>query len=131
MTASPFLAVLDPAVLATSYGVSDPTPAELVLLQHRGVLQLLVGSALIWAAFVPAVRIPAAAATIVSKGMAVFLFVSTPGSIQGELDRNLTFDVISSILLLGVIADTLVRRRRIGLREPGMQEVRSVPQPGA
>ena len=127
MTASPFLAVFDPGVLASSYGVTDPSPAELALLQHRGVLQLIVGVVLVWAAFAPAVRIPAAVATIVSKSLAVFLFVSTPGSIEGELGRNLVFDVVCSVLLLGVIADTLVHRRT----RPRSPEEHLTPAAGA
>lgn len=118
LTASPGLAVVQPEALTTSYGVSGPSPAELALLQHRGVLQFLVGAVLIWSAFAPAVRVPAAVVTIVSKSMAVYLFTSTPGAVQGQMGRNLVFDVVCVVLLLGVVAVSVAHRRAPGPREP-------------
>ncbi len=52
LTATPVLSLVNPSQLE-AYGVIDPDPIVLTLLQHRGIFQLLLGAALVWAALRP------------------------------------------------------------------------------
>ncbi|GAB2651912.1 hypothetical protein [Kribbella swartbergensis] len=86
-----------------SYGIVDPDPMVLTLLQHRGVFQLLAGAALVWVAFRPDLRIPIAAGVIVAKGAALLLTFSRPEA-QEQASRFIQgFDVVSVAVLLAII----------------------------
>ncbi|MFD0888920.1 FecCD family ABC transporter permease [Streptosporangium algeriense] len=67
VTTLPVLALVNPSMVGTTYGVTDPGPMVLALLQHRGVLQLLLGAALLWAVLSPPVRLAASLAAILAK----------------------------------------------------------------
>jgi membrane glycosyltransferase len=108
-TAVPVLAVIDPSQLA-SYGVTEPEPMELTLLQHRAVFQLLAGTALVWAAFRRDVRVPVALAVIVSKGSALLLTVTRPEAQALANPAIQLFDLACVVILSWLVVSTLVRR---------------------
>lgn len=106
-TALPALALVRPDQLESSYGVTDPDPMLLTLLQHRGMLQLLAGAALVWAAARPGVRIPVAAGVAVAKTTALVLTATRPEA-QAQASQVIQgFDVVCVIALLVIIAGTL------------------------
>lgn len=111
LTAFPVLALVDPTQLE-SYGVSDPDPIVLTLLQHRGVFQLLLGAALVWAAFRPGVRVPVAVGAITSKGAALALTASRPEVLAESSPVAMVFDPVCLVLLTALLVDTAVGRRR-------------------
>ncbi len=117
LTATPVQSLFDPAQLE-SYGVVDPDPIVLSLLQHRGVLQLLLGAALVWAAFRPGVRVPVAIGTIVSKGASLALTLSRPRDVAETSSVPLIFDAICIVVLMALLLDTALRARRIEPPEP-------------
>ncbi|MBU2663748.1 hypothetical protein KOI35_09530 [Actinoplanes bogorensis] len=102
-TAVPVIAVVQPGQLESSYGVTDPAPMVLTLLQHRGVFQLLAGLALIWAAFRPAVRVPVAIGVIVAKSSALLLTVTRPEA-QALVSTPIQVFDVACIALLALIA---------------------------
>lgn len=110
-TAIPVMALIDPGQLE-SYGVTDPGPVLLTLLQHRGIFQLLLGAALVWAAFRPDVRAPIAVAAIVSKGGALALTLSRPEALENSSAVAMVFDPICLLLLGVMLADILLGTRR-------------------
>jgi hypothetical protein len=106
-TAVPALALVRPDQLESSYGVTDPDPMLLTLLQHRGMLQLLAGAALIWAAVRPGVRIPVAVGLVVAKTTALLLTATRPEA-QAQASAFIQgFDVVCVVVLLAIIAGTL------------------------
>ncbi|ADB31042.1 conserved hypothetical protein [Kribbella flavida DSM 17836] len=110
LTATPALALVDPGQLA-SYGVSDPDPVVLTLLQHRGIFQLLLGAALVWAAFRADVRVPVAIAAVVSKGGALMLTLFRP-DVRAEASAvAMVFDPICIVLLTALLVHVAVRTR--------------------
>lgn len=106
-TAVPALALVQPDQLESSYGVTDPDPMLLTLLQHRGMLQLLAGAALIWAAARPGVRIPVALGLVVAKTTALALTASRPEAQDRASAFIQGFDVVCVVALLWIIAATL------------------------
>jgi hypothetical protein len=122
-TAFPVLSVFQPAQLESTYGVADLEPMALTLLQHRGVLQLLAGMAMVWAAFRPEVRMPVAAAVIVAKGSALALTVTRPEA-QAMANPAIQLFDLASIAILAVIAIRSLRaeRRAPHGREAAVQE---------
>lgn len=111
LTATPVLSLVSPAQLE-SYGVVDPDVIVLTLLQHRGVLQLLLGAALVWAAFRPDVRVAVAIAAVVSKGAFLALILSRPEARAESSAVAMVFDPISIVLLGVLLIDIGVRARR-------------------
>jgi hypothetical protein len=111
LTTVPALALVDPTQLE-SYGVVNPDPIVLTLLQHRGVYQLLLGSALVWSAFRPEVRVPVAIGAITSKGVALALTVSRPEVLAESNPVAMVFDPICLALLTALLVDIGVGRRR-------------------
>jgi hypothetical protein len=107
-TAVPVLALFRPEQLE-SYGIVDPKPMVLTLLQHRGVFQLLAGAALAWAAFRRDVRLPIAAGVIVSKSVALGLTFSRPEAQQQASAFIQGFDLVSIAVLVAIIATTGLR----------------------
>ncbi|SCE77220.1 hypothetical protein GA0070607_1374 [Micromonospora coriariae] len=102
ITATPALALFWPRLLASSYGLSDPDPMTTALLQHRGVLQLALGAAIIWGAFFLPVRVPAAATAVITKTAFLALTVV---DVRMRADMNLislVFDPLA-IVILGVV----------------------------
>lgn len=82
------------------------------LLQHRGIFQLLLGAALVWAALRPDIRVPVAIAAIVSKGVALALTVSRPDVLAESRAVAMVFDPICLVLLTALLIHTGVRARR-------------------
>lgn len=109
-TAIPVQSLVNPSQLE-SYGVIDPDPIVLTLLQHRGIFQLLLGAALVWAALRADVRVPVAIAAIVSKGVALALTVSRPEVLEESSAVAMVFDPICIVLLTALLIDTGVRSR--------------------
>jgi hypothetical protein len=116
-TALPVLALVQPGQLESSYGVTDPDPMVLTLLQHRGMLQLLAGAALVWAAVRPAVRIPIAIGVVVAKTTALGLTMIRPEA-QAEASAVIQgFDVVCILALLAILVASYSRRPSIQLQE--------------
>lgn len=111
LTTFPVLSLVDPTQLA-SYGVVDPDPIVLTLLQHRGIFQLLLGGALVWSALRPDVRVPVALATITSKAGALLLTVSRPEVLAEASTVAMIFDPICIGLLGAMLVGIAVRARR-------------------
>ncbi len=106
-TALPVLALIRPDQLESSYGVTDPDPMVLSLLQHRGMFQFLAGAALIWAAARPGVRVPVAAGVVVAKATALAL-TATRAEAQAQASTLIqVIDVACVIALLAIIVGTV------------------------
>lgn len=112
-TAMPVLALVNPGQLA-SYGVIDPDPIVLTLLQHRGVLQLALGASLVYAAFKPNIRVAVALAAIVTKGGALLLTASRPEVLAEASQVMLVFDPLCILLLGAILVDIARNRSRSG-----------------
>lgn len=108
-TAVPVLVVVDPAQLAT-YGLTEPEPMVLTLLQHRGVFQLLAGAALVWAALRPDVRVPVALGVVVAKCSALLLTVTRPEAQALAAPGIQLFDLAAVVVLVLVVVVQLRRR---------------------
>jgi hypothetical protein len=116
-TALPVLALVQPGQLESSYGVTDPDPMVLTLLQHRGMLQLLAGAALVWAAVRPAVRVPISLGVVAAKTTALALTVIRPDA-QAQASAVIQgFDIACVIALLAIAVASRSRRPSIRLRE--------------
>ena len=116
-TALPVLALVQPGQLESSYGVADPDPMVLTLLQHRGMLQLLAGAALVWAAVRPAVRVPIALGVVAAKTTALALTMIRPDA-QAQASAVIQgFDIACVIALLAIVVASYSRRPSIRLRE--------------
>ncbi|TMR21393.1 hypothetical protein ETD86_15280 [Nonomuraea turkmeniaca] len=111
ITALPAVAIVNAGILDWNYGVSDPPPTTLALLQHRGMLQLLLGAALTWAAFHPPVRLGAALAAVAGKSTFLTLMLPNPAIRAGLAPSGIVFD-LTCIVVLGLLAAYLVMRRR-------------------
>lgn len=109
-TAVPVMALFQPEQLE-SYGIVDPEPMVLTLLQHRGVFQLLAGTALVWAAFRRDVRLPIAAGVILSKSVALALTFSRPEAQEQASGFIQGFDLVSIAILVVIIVSTAVGPR--------------------
>lgn len=112
LTMTPVFVLVDPGRLA-DYGVTAPDLIELTLLQHRGVLQLVLGAALVLAAFRADLRVPVAVAAIVSKGAAVLLTVSRPEVLAEASPVAMVFDPICIALLAALLVDRALARTRV------------------
>lgn len=112
ITATPALALIDTYALEVTYQVTGAGPMEVALLQHRGMLQLVLGAALVWAAFFPPARIAASAAAITTKATFLALILPDP-ELRGDLALFSTvFDLTCIVVLTGLIAHRLAGRRR-------------------
>lgn len=123
LTMTPALALVDPAALG-SYGVVDPAPPTLSLLQHRGVLQLALGAAIVWAAFDARVRVAILLGATLTKSAGVLLTVTRP-EVYAVASGNvgLWFDLVCLVVLPTVAVLTLARG--------GIEEPSSPPPTGA
>ncbi|PXY25849.1 hypothetical protein DI005_07020 [Prauserella sp. PE36] len=99
ITASPALALLDTYTLEWTYGITDPDAMTQALLQHRGMLQLLLGGALVWAAFFRPARIPAAIGAIAGKVTFLSLILPDPGLRADLATFSTVFDLACIVLL--------------------------------
>lgn len=115
ITATPALALVDAYTLEVTYQVTEPEPMALALLQHRGMLQLVLGAALVWAAFFPPVRIGAACAAIATKATFLALILPDPALRSDLAPFSTFFDLTCIVLLTGLLAreiDRAAKRRR-------------------
>lgn len=108
-TTTPVLAVLNPAQLE-SYGVIDPNSIVLTLLQHRGLLQFVLGAALVYAAFKPDIRVAVALASIFTKGGNLLLTYLRPEVFAEASTVAMVFDPLCIVLLVAILVD--IGRRR-------------------
>ncbi|MCP9944745.1 hypothetical protein LUX12_08075 [Streptomyces somaliensis] len=107
----PAVVAVAPSRISTAYGISidGAHSADLtVLLRHRAVLLGLVGIALLCAAFIPSLRVPAMVAGAVSMGTFLLFAYATP-ALNSATMRVARID-IAAIALLAVAA-TLVWRK--------------------
>lgn len=111
ITALPALALIDSYALEWTYGVTDPEPMTLALLRHRGMLQLLLGAALVWAALWPPARLPSAIAAIAGKGTFLLLILPDP-ALRGDLALFSTVFDAACIVLLGCLGARIILARR-------------------
>ncbi|WP_433332430.1 hypothetical protein [Spirillospora sp. CA-294931] len=102
LTSLPALALASASVLETTYGVNDPEPMTLALLRHRGMLQLLLGAALIWAAFFTPARKAAAIAAVTGKSTFLLLILPDP-ALRAELTPFSTVVDLTCIVALTVL----------------------------
>jgi hypothetical protein len=113
VTATPALALIDVYALEWTYGLTDTDPMTTALLQHRGMLQLLLGAALVWAAFAPAVWLGAAIAAIVGK--ATFLALVLPNATMRDdlATFSIVFDLACIVLLGALVSRHLAQAARL------------------
>ncbi|MBF6214423.1 hypothetical protein IU433_27785 [Nocardia puris] len=102
VTATPALALLDPYALEWTYGVTNPDAMTLALLQHRGMLQFVLGAALVWAAWFRPARPAAALGAVATK--TVFLALILPNAaIRGDLALfSVIFDLFCVVVLTAI-----------------------------
>jgi hypothetical protein len=112
-TAVPVMVLFRPDQLG-SYGIVDPEPMVLTLLQHRGVFQLLAGAALIWSAFRPDVRLPVAVGVVLAKSAALGLTVSRPEAQEHASTFIQVFDLVCIAVLAVIVVTAISRRARDG-----------------
>jgi len=102
-TATPALALGWASTVAAGYGIPAPAdPMLMALLQHRGMLQAALGAALVWAAFQPLARVPAAVTAIVTKATFVSLLATLPGPSRLGQVPGVPFDLVAIALLAAV-----------------------------
>jgi hypothetical protein len=117
ITATPAVALVNRAAI-DYYGLGSLDPMVVVLLQHRGVLQLVLGAALVWAAFFPPARLAAALGAITTKSTGLIL------TLGNELTR-------SQAPLFTVVFDSVCVALLLGLAVVELQRLRSGATPGA
>jgi hypothetical protein len=111
VTTLPVLALASPAVLRWSYGISAPDGMTLALLQHRGVLQLLLGAAIAGAAFHRPVRVAVALGAAASKATFLLLILPDPALRADLALLSTVFDATCIVLLAAIAARELGRDR--------------------
>lgn len=110
VTATPALALVDVYALEWTYGLTDTDPMTTALLQHRGMLQLLLGAALVWAAFFPAARIGVALGAIAGKATFLALLLPDP-MLRGDVATfSIVFDVACVVFLAALAVAERGRR---------------------
>jgi hypothetical protein len=97
----PVVGVAGAGWLRRLYGVPIADPDLLVLMRHRAVLLGLLGAALVAAVFVPALRVPAMIAGLVS--MLAFVALA-----RGPAGRKVRTTALVDVGLSGVLAVALV-----------------------
>jgi hypothetical protein len=102
ITTGPVLALVDPGTLEWGYGIGDVEGMTLALLQHRGMLQLLLGAALVWAAFFRPARLAAALAAITGKTTFLALILPDPVLRTDLALFSAVFDLTCVVLLAGL-----------------------------
>lgn len=113
-TAMPVISLINPAQLA-SYGVEDPDRVVLTLLQHRGVLQAVLGASLVYAAFKPDIRVAVALGAILTKSAALLLTIFRPDVLAVASGVFLVFDPICLVLLSAILVDIWLHRQRLAV----------------
>jgi hypothetical protein len=113
VTTTPVLALAWPGTLELAYGLERPEdPMALALLQHRGVLQLALGAALVWSAFRPAVRVPVAVTAICTKSVFLLLLATLPGTAWRGAASGVVFDLVAIALLAAMVLTRARTARR-------------------
>jgi hypothetical protein len=105
ITASPILVLLDPkTTLEISYGITSTDPMVEALLMHRGIFQMILGTAIVIAAFIPKARIPVALTAAITKTSFVLLILPNE-VLRGQWPTwTAIFDITSVLILLAVVA---------------------------
>ncbi len=111
ITMLPILALVSASMLEVNYGISNPDPMVLALLQHRGVLQLLLGAALIWAVFSTSIRLAAAPAAILAKAAFLGLILPNAAARPGLSPLSIVFDLSCIVVLAAVTVREVAARR--------------------
>jgi hypothetical protein len=113
ITALPALALVDRAAF-DYYGLGELDPMVLVLLQHRGMLQLVLGAALVWAAFFPPARLAVALGAIATKSTGILLTLGNEVTRPQAPLFSMVFDGVCIVLLLCLAVGELHRLRSGG-----------------
>lgn len=114
VTATPVFALIDPGVLTWTYGVASRDPMIVALLQHRGVLQLALGAAIVWAGFRRELRVAVALTAVVTKATFLALLLPSPATRSDLAPFSIWFDALCIAFFVGYTAIALVRGRRRG-----------------
>lgn len=104
ITAVPIVSLLGEPALAALYGLPALDPATELLLGHRGVLQAVLGIALVAAAVRAEWLVQVAVAAIVTKGSFVALVLADPDARERIGLVSVVFDVVAIAVLAGVAA---------------------------
>lgn len=96
----PLSGVLGAARLAALYGAEITDPTVLLAMRHRAVLFGVLGGLLIWAIFVPALRVPIMAGTAVADAAFAVLALRIKGT-HPAMRKVLVADGISLVALAG------------------------------
>ncbi|WP_446222204.1 hypothetical protein ACTWPB_20540 [Nocardia sp. IBHARD005] len=102
ITMTPVLALVTPVALEY-YGLTQLSPMETALLRHRGVMQGVLGAALVWAAFVPGVRVPVAVAAITTKTTNLVLTLSDTATRPAAPLFSTVFDTLAVLMPIGLV----------------------------
>jgi hypothetical protein len=98
----PVPGVLGSAILLRLYGISFTDPNALILLQHRALLFGLLGSAMLWAAFVPSWRVPVALIGLASAASFVLIAWGV-GGYNAAIGRVVIADIAVSLVLAAAL----------------------------
>lgn len=109
-TATPVLALFGTAAISY-YGVVSREPMVIALLQHRGVLQLALGLALVWAAFHRTARIGVSLCAAFTKASYLVLLVMRPETRALMPEFSTWFDGLAVLLLLALAIGEAQRRK--------------------
>mgnify|MGYP001209102685 CR=1 FL=1 len=119
ITATPVFALVDPDFLRWTYSVTAPDHMTLALLQHRGVLQLALGTALVWAGFFTPARVPVLAAASVTKGTFLALLLPYP-DLRGDVTLfSIVFDSACVVFFVAFLV-AMTRARRVSERSSAL-----------
>ncbi|MGH8518482.1 MAG: phosphopantetheine adenylyltransferase, partial [Panacagrimonas sp.] len=102
----PAIGMISAARLAGLYGVAPADPTILLLLRHRAVLFAVLGLGFGAAAFVPALRVPAAVLSLVT--MLSFVWLAQAHAHGGAIRRVVRVDVVVSVLVAAALIATAV-----------------------
>jgi hypothetical protein len=111
ITTLPVLALLAPSIVGWNYGIHDPDGMTLALLQHRGALQLLLGAAIVGAAFHRPVRAAVALGAAASKATFLLLILPDPALRPDLAPASTVLDATCIVLLVAIATRELGRAR--------------------
>jgi len=108
--ALPLAGVVDAAALTRLYGIAFDDANLVILMRHRAVMFGLLGAFVIYAAFKPALRVPAFVAATVAIGAFLWIALSA-GGYNAALRTVVVADVVALGLTVVAIALHAMARR--------------------
>lgn len=107
----PLSGVVGSAQLATLYGLDFTEPNLAILMRHRAVLFGLIGSFMLYAAFKPALRLPAILGGTISVASFLILAASVEGY-NAQIGRVFVIDIAVLVcLVIAAVAQFAMSRR--------------------